>query len=71
MRDYGGRIVSAFETTRNPDGSGEEIYYLEFQGEVAFNQYRLDPRYLALDKLRQKAISGTEIKIVAKAKTYE
>ena len=70
MRDYGGSIVSAFKTARNPGGTGEEVHCLEFPDENALGRYRKDPRYLRLDGLRQMAIAATEVRIGIREKSY-
>ena len=70
MSDHGGRIVTAFETNRNEDGSGEEVHLLEFRNEECFTNYRNDERYLALKSLREKAISNTEVKVELRDKSY-
>jgi uncharacterized protein (DUF1330 family) len=70
MSDYQGKITSAFETSRNDDGSGEEIHIVEFQTENDFTNYRNDLRLKNLVGLREKAISSTEIKICSNEKSY-
>jgi uncharacterized protein (DUF1330 family) len=70
MSDYQGEIVSAFETSRNSAGSGEEVHIVEFQSESDFSHYKNDPRLLKLENLREKAISETSIKICSSEKSY-
>lgn len=70
MADYQGKIVFAFETIRNEDGTGEEVHIIEFPREVNFNNYRSDPRLQDLRGLREKAISSTEIKMRINEKSY-
>lgn len=70
MQNYQGRISSAFETIRKPDGSGEEIHILEFPNEESFANYRADKSLAALSSLRNKAISNTEVKISVSIKSY-
>lgn len=70
MADYQGKIICAFETARNEDGSGEEIHLVEFQREDDFISYRNDPRLLALRDLRAAAISRTEMKTGRAEKLY-
>lgn len=70
MLEYNGKILTAFETLRNPDGSGEEIHLLEFQSSELFEQYRHDARYFQLKILREQAISSIEIKISHQLKYY-
>jgi len=70
MEKYQGRIVSAFETTRASDGSGEEIHILEFPSEEAFNCYRSDGSLANLVSQRDQAISNTEVTISLRVKTY-
>ena len=70
MSDYDGRIVAAFETCRNEDGSGEEVHLLEFKNEESFTSYRNDDRHQAVKSLREKAISSTEVKIKLSEKSY-
>ena len=70
MNKYDGRIISAFEITRNSDGSGEEIHILEFPSQEAFNQYRKDSDLAQLAHLREQAIAATEVQISQKLKSY-
>ena len=70
MADYQGKIIWAFETIRNEDGSGEEVHIVGFPREEDFTNYRNDPRLQELRDLRAKAISGTEIKIGINEKSY-
>ena len=70
MAKYGGRILSAFETRRSDDGTGEEVHLLEFPDEQAFNNYRNDNSLLDLAGLRERAISNAEIKISISLKAY-
>lgn len=70
MADYEGKIVCAFETMRNEDGSGEEIHIVEFHREEDFINYKNDPRLQELSDLRGKAISNTEVKIGTYEKSY-
>ena len=70
MSKYDGRIISAFEIARNPDGSGEEIHILEFPNEDTFNRYRADAELAKLSELRQQAIAGTEVQMNLCIKTY-
>ena len=70
MSDYQGKIISAFETLKNDDGSGEEIHIVEFQSEKDFTSYKNDSRLDRLADLREKAITGTEIKICINEKSY-
>ena len=70
MATYQGRIISAFETQRNQDGSGEEIHFLEFESEQAFNNYRNDPRLNEFSDLRDQAITSTEVKFCNHEKSY-
>lgn len=70
MADYNGSIVSAFETVRNADGSGEEIHILEFACADDFDRYKQDPRLAELSDLRERAISATHVKTVLSEKHY-
>jgi len=70
MEKYQGRIVSAFETIRGFEGSGEEIHILEFPSEEAFSRYRSDESLANLAIQRDKAISSTDVKISLCVKTY-
>lgn len=70
MGKYQGRIISAFETFRNSEGSGEEIHVLEFPNEEAFINYRSDNSLVNLASLRDQAISNTEVKISLCVKAY-
>ena len=70
MSDYQGKIVAAFETVRNEDGSGEEVHLLEFQTEEDLTSYSNDARYQALKSLREIAIFSTEVKIKLQEKSY-
>lgn len=71
MSDYDGKIAIAFETSRNEDGSGEEVHVLEFQTKEGFANYKNDERHLALKSLREKAISSTEVKVQLSEKSYQ
>jgi uncharacterized protein (DUF1330 family) len=70
MTEYGGRIERAFETCRNDDGTGEEVHLLAFENQQAFENYKSDSRHLDLRDLRDKAISGTEVKTAVRTKEY-
>ncbi len=70
MLEYNGKIITALETLRNIDGSGEEIHFVEFQSSECFERYRQDARYLQLNTLREQAISSIEIKISNQLKFY-
>jgi len=70
MHKYQGRILSAFETVREPDGSGEEVHVLEFPSESLFTDYRADKSLEDLANLRNQAISNTEVEISLKTKSY-
>lgn len=70
MADYNGSIVSAFETVRNADSSGEEIHILEFACIDDFDRYKQDPRLEELSDLRERAISATHVKTVLSEKHY-
>ena len=63
MRDHQGRFLTAFETLRNPDNTGEEIHILEFASEEHFKQYRNDERHQSLKSLRTDAVLAMEVKI--------
>ena len=70
MKKYHGNIISAFETIRNPDGTGEEIHVLEFPSEEYFINYRKDDSLANLSGLRNQAISNTEVKMSINVKAY-
>ncbi len=48
MLEHQGRFLTAFETQRNTDGSGEEIHILEFQSAEHFEKYRQDAKHQSL-----------------------
>lgn len=70
MADHQGRIAQAFESVRNPDGSGEEVHLVEFADEAGFVAYRSDPRLAELQALRSKTIPKTEIRVLGQEKHY-
>lgn len=70
MKKHHGRLVSAFETERRPDGSGQEIHLIEFPNKKSFSEYRKDPELMNNSDIRNKAISKTTIKISIKTKSY-
>lgn len=70
MGKYEGRIISAFETIHNSDGSGQEIHVLEFPNEMLFSKYKSDPALSELAPLREKAISNTQVQVSLSLKTY-
>lgn len=70
MKSYGGEILSAFETERNAENSGEEIHILQFPSKAHFEQYREDQRLKVLSELREQAIRTTEITICLRVKSY-
>lgn len=70
MKTHQGRILSAFETERNADGSGEEIHVLEFPHEKAFSEYLADDSLAELKNLRNMAVSATEVKLSVGLKFY-
>ena len=70
MSHYDGRIVSAYETLRNRDGSGEEVHIIQFPSEAKFNEYRADQKLLDLAEFREKAIASTMVKAIVKEKNY-
>ena len=70
MGKYDGRIISAFETERHSDGSGQEIHVLEFPSEEAFGEYRKDPVLADLAYLREQAISNTSVEVSLRIKEY-
>lgn len=70
MHLHGGRILSAFETVRNEDNSGQEIHLLEFPSDAAFADYRIDSRFAKHAELRNQAINSTTIVISSKLKNY-
>ena len=70
MAEYSGLIRQAMETSRNEDGSGEEVHLLEFASAESFAQYRADGRHSELTELRDRAISATEVRPVVQEKSY-
>jgi len=70
MGKYNGRIISAFETEHNSDGSGQEVHVLEFPSEEAFGEYRKDTALADLANLREQAISGTSVELSLCIKQY-
>jgi uncharacterized protein (DUF1330 family) len=70
MAKYQGGIISAFETSRFSDGTGEEVHILEFPSEQEFLRYRNDESLVEYADLRKKAISNTQIKISSCFKSY-
>lgn len=70
MRSYGGNLVRAFETTRNEDGSGQEVHLLEFPSDDAFAEYRSDSRLIEHAELRKKAIDSMVVVISGVLKEY-
>ena len=71
MRSHNGHIISAFETIRNEDNSGQEVHLLEFPSNASFKEYRVDPRFLEHAELRDKAINTTSIVISRALKSYD
>lgn len=70
MSCHGGQIVSAYETVRNNDRSGEEVHIVSFEKEEGYRNYINDPKIIELSRLRDKAILKTEVKIITKEKSY-
>ena len=70
MKEYEGRVLSAFETVHRDDGTGEEIHVLEFPSEQAFTEYRNDKVVSKLAALREQAITATEVTVSSKIKSY-
>ena len=70
MADYQGRVLSAFETIHNADGSGQEIHLLAFPNEEAFSGYRNDSSLAKLTDLRDQAIANTEVEVSLSVKEY-
>lgn len=70
MRQYSGRLVTAFKTQRQADGSGQEIHLLEFPDEASFQNYRNDAALAAKSELRSQAISNTTVVLSTQIKTY-
>ncbi len=61
MSSYNARMITAFETQRNDDGTGQEVHLLEFPDELSFSNYRSDRRFNTLTDLREKAINSIEV----------
>lgn len=70
MEKYQGRMITAFETVRNDNGTGEEVHVLEFPSETEFNSYRVDRELTNLRELREKAIAKTDVTISNNIKKY-
>ena len=70
MKRHGGQLLSAFETCRNEDDSGEEVHVLAFPSDEAFAGYRVDGDLVDLKDLRDRAISHTEVLVSKRLKTY-
>jgi uncharacterized protein (DUF1330 family) len=70
MHSHGGRLISAFETVRNENGSGQEVHVLEFPNEDTFIEYRRDSRLLEQAELRNKAIASAKVIISSALKNY-
>lgn len=66
MHTRQGKFLTAFETLRNADESGEEIHVLQFASNEQFENYRQDSRLASLKELREQAISATEIQTSSK-----
>lgn len=71
MKAFGGELISAMETQRDPLGGGEEVHILQFPSKQAFLDYRADSRLLALRALREQGIESTTIQEVLRIKDYE
>lgn len=70
MKKYQGKVITAFETVRHADGTGEEIHILEFPSESEFAEYRQDGDLAKLTALREQAVSATEVKVSLRTKSY-
>ncbi|MFT5594365.1 MAG: hypothetical protein ACI8SR_002754 [Oceanicoccus sp.] len=70
MRDYGGDIVNAFETSRCENGTGQEVHLLSFPSEQAFAEYRTDSRLKEYAELRDSAIISTTVMTSCMLKNY-
>lgn len=70
MLEHGRRVISAFETRRELNGSGEEVHFLEFESNEGFESYKSDPRMIELSELRKLAISKIEVKKSERLKSY-
>ena len=68
MREYGGKILSAFKPKYNPP---DEIHLIEFPSEEALAQYQKDPRVLELRAEREVAINKTDLYISTEFISYE
>lgn len=71
MTKYQGKMLAAFETTRDDSNRGWEFHLLEFPSLVQFANYRNDSELATLVELRTKAIASTEVNISTKIKSYE
>lgn len=70
MNRHGGQLLSAFETCRNEDGSGEEVHVLAFPSDEAFARYRADGDLASLKDLRERAVIHTEVLVSERLKNY-
>ncbi len=60
MREYGGKLLSAFKPKNNPP---DEIHLIEFPSEEALTQYQQDSRVTELKAEREIAISTTDLHV--------
>jgi len=72
MHNYGGNLVYAFEPDyeQSTNTRYNEIHCLEFPDIESFNLYRSDPKLIKMAKLRERAISHTEVIVSRKYKYY-
>jgi uncharacterized protein (DUF1330 family) len=70
MHSHGGRIISALESQRNENGTGQEIHLLAFPSMAAFDDYRSSPLLVEYAELRNKAIDSTTVVFSKALKTY-
>ena len=70
MSSYEGKIISAFETKRNEDNSGEEVHLIQFPNKEKFSAYRSDSRLNEYAELRNGAINSMSLSVSSKIKSY-
>lgn len=70
MAIYGGILITAFETARSDDGTGEEVHVLQFPSIDAFNHYKVDDVMAKLSNLRSQAIAKTSVDVSSSLKMY-
>ncbi len=70
MSRYGGRLLSAFEAQAAEGEASTEIHLLEFPNRDAFDAYRQDGELQAMQALRARGISHSEVILSRRLKHY-